>query len=240
MVTATETQTPIRCYELEHKVVEQLSYLRSLGPHEATRQIREAPPAEYLPEALVLLAREYLGRGQPDAGWGLLKLLAARVSRRVKKVTSRMLAGASDRAGFYDDLLGDLMVAWASMEAANEFWAVRFNLTFQRAVTSACKRERTRICASLDDRLPGDAGTVGERMAAQEPVSIVDTVVGKQALAALPENHRMAFVLSRLNQLTELEIAVALGVTDRTVRNYLRAAEEGLARWIAGDTRIPT
>ncbi len=77
-------------------------------------------------------------------------------------------------------------------------------------------------------------------MAAREPVSIVDTVVGKQALAALPENHRMAFVLSRLNQLTELEIAVALGVTDRTVRNYLRAAEEGLARWIAGDTRIPT
>jgi RNA polymerase sigma factor (sigma-70 family) len=240
MVTAIESQTPLRRYDIEQKVLEQVSYLESLGHREAMRRIRGAPNTEYQPEAVVLLARHYMHGAQRDVGWSLLAVLAQRMSHRVRRLTERMLPGVADRTGFCDDLVRDLMTSWSSMEPGHEFWAVRFYVAFDRKVTSLCKRERSRLGPSLDERYPGDADTVGDRLAASEAVSLIDSIAGKQALMMLSEKHRQAFVLRYRDQLSELEIADLLGVTDRTVRNYLRGAEIELTRWRAGNTRIPT
>lgn len=48
-----------------------------------------------------------------------------------------------------------------------------------------------------------------------------DATVTLAALRELPTRHRVAFLLSRLEGLSTVEIALRLGITDRAVRKYL-------------------
>src|SRR5262249_8203310 len=80
-------------------------------------------------------------------------------------------------------------------------------------------RGRARMPAHEDpdalDELPGAIEPVRTLMAAEE-IGLLDT-----ALSELPQRHRRAFELSRLEDMTHAQIAVSLGLSERMIRNYL-------------------
>ena len=70
-------------------------------------------------------------------------------------------------------------------------------------------------------------------MAAPDPLPAPERVEVREALRALPEQERRAFVLYHYEDWPQDEIAQTLGVTDRTVRNLLVRAQKRLEEWRA-------
>jgi DNA-directed RNA polymerase specialized sigma24 family protein len=56
----------------------------------------------------------------------------------------------------------------------------------------------------------------------------------RDLVTRLPREQQIAVVLRHWQQASEVEIAAALGVTTRTVRNYLRRAHMRLRAWYEG------
>lgn len=73
-----------------------------------------------------------------------------------------------------------------------------------------------------------DMVTKGDEYAAADLTDLRDLVT------RLPREQRIAVVLRHWQQASEMEIAETLGVTTRTVRNYLQRAHERLRKWYEG------
>ena len=69
------------------------------------------------------------------------------------------------------------------------------------------------------------------RQAAQ--LSAHERVEVREALRVLPEQERRAFVLYHYEDWSQEQIAEALQITDRTVRNLLMRAQKRLEAWRA-------
>ncbi len=63
---------------------------------------------------------------------------------------------------------------------------------------------------------------------------VADLTDLRDLVARLPREQQIAVVLRHWQQASEVEIAAALGVTTRTVRNYLRRAHMRLRAWYEG------
>jgi RNA polymerase sigma-70 factor (ECF subfamily) len=63
----------------------------------------------------------------------------------------------------------------------------------------------------------------------------VDSVLVREALAALPERQRVVMALHYLEGLSIAEIAATLSVSEGTVKTQLHRGREGLARCIGED-----
>lgn len=85
--------------------------------------------------------------------------------------------------------------------------------------------------ASYTHRALNIAAASGEFVAA-------DLTDLRELVTRLPREQRIAIVLRHWQQASELEIAKMLGVTTRTVRNYLRRAHERLREWYEGEEAL--
>lgn len=73
-----------------------------------------------------------------------------------------------------------------------------------------------------------------ETAAAGREFTTADLTDLRDLVARLPREQRIAIVLRHWEQASEVEIAETLGVTTRTVRNYLRRAHQRLREWYEG------
>lgn len=103
----------------------------------------------------------------------------------------------------------------------------------QAAVVADEVQDQYRSGASATE--PGDArlraldsASVGSEFAAADLTDL------RELVTRLPREQRIAVVLRHWQQASEVEIAETLGVTTRTVRNYLRRAHVRLREWYEG------
>ena len=238
-------------YVREKTVDVQILEICALGERGRQQRLIQAgergSPERLQEETLVYFLREYDRRGEPDIAWHIAEALAERVAGHVARKLARWRLTPEEADDCARDLFAALWEALFSHKAPAEFWEVRFWVCLDRRLWNLVeKRQMVR-----DNELrPGDASSedTGGDSAADEITAfgrLVDSGAGpetlaehKEALALLTENERLAVYLCRVEGLPEesedperITAAKILGVTGRSVRNYLRRAEAKLREW---------
>lgn len=227
-----------RDYYRERSVVTEIRMLQAAGEVGQKRRFAESrQPGVYdlSPEALVYFLREYYQRGDDRVAGDLMEALARRVIPSARKLLFHSHSLTTDqRDQIMEALFAELYQAWLSLEPEDEFWEVRFGVCLKMKLIAVVKKHRRPYQSEQSLTMPGADGeeydlseTVKDRQAptAEQRVMIAD------ALGHLEEPIRTAFYLYHREEWTEERIASHLAVTDRTVRNYLRRAEQRLAEW---------
>ncbi|CAG0981215.1 ECF RNA polymerase sigma factor SigW [Planctomycetaceae bacterium] len=122
--------------------------------------------------------------------------------------------------------------------------SAKFSTWLYTVVTNLClnyKRDRARDRLRLVGSDEDEQGNTLEQLAAIEPDEHADddaakrTQAVKEAIAELPENQRMALILSRYEEKSYEEVAEILGVTVAAVKSLTSRArttlKEKLQRW---------
>ncbi|BDI30346.1 hypothetical protein CCAX7_23970 [Capsulimonas corticalis] len=220
---------PLNLYLREASAQAELDSLRGLN---AVRAARRAGEERFTNETLVTLARVCASEGAEDAVWDLLEMLTERVAGRIAR--HLQVWGVTQREA-REDLCGEILTAMydciACREVSQEFWECRFWICFDRRARTILRDYR----ASGSEHAGLDAQPEALDIGA---LAVDDQVIARSALAALPEPLRTAFVLKHYagyaeesSNPEEYTIASTLGVSGRTVRNYLRRAQDLLAPW---------
>jgi DNA-directed RNA polymerase specialized sigma24 family protein len=144
------------------------------------------------------------------------------------------VTGRETREDLARDILLVVIEGVMSLAAEQEFWECRFWTCFDRRARTVLRDMRRGSAeVALDDRAETDP-----RLPAGAEISVEVRAVAAEALGSLPEPLRTAFILKHYagyqeesGDPDEQTIARALGVTGRSVRNYLRRAERILAEW---------
>lgn len=244
-------------YMREKGVDDQIRELFALGEKSRRQKLVQAGErgsAERLQEeTLVYFLREYDQCGQTEIAWRIAEGLTARVSGHVARKLARWRLTPEESDDCARDLFTALWEALFSHEAPAEFWEVRFWVCLDRRLWNLVEKRQ----AVRDNELrPGDASFEdAEGDSAADEVSAFGRLVDsgaspetlaehKEALALLTENERLAVYLCRVEGLPEesedpcrLTAAKILGVTGRSVRNYLRRAEAKLHEWSQAESQ---
>lgn len=222
-------------YRREDPVERQLQGFEGLSPSGLVALAESASVQEVSSETLVGLTRAFIRGGREDFASRVLRVLCRRVAGRTARhldiwgVTIR-----EAREDLTQDILRVLLECVVSVEPDQEFWECRFWTCFdRRARTLLRDAMRARAELSLDET--GESLSPALR---DTSVSVELKTETALALEALPEPVRTAFYLKHYggykeesSMPEELTIASILGVTGRTVRNYLRRAENILVDW---------
>lgn len=239
-------------YSREPEVEAQVRRLSSMGKRarreqlvpQSERRRREAAREE----TLVYFLREYARRGDTETAWEIADWLVQRVAGHVRRELARWRLTPDAADDCARDLFATLLAALFDDSPAGEFWEVRFWVCLDRRLWNlAEKRQQTldsewrRSDGSDED---GDEGTDPlSRLPDPRPGPAALTEY-KDALNLLTETERLALYLRHIEGWPEEtadpnlpSIAGALGVTGRSVRNYLRRAEAKLRAWQQADLK---
>jgi RNA polymerase sigma factor (sigma-70 family) len=191
------------------------------------------------PETLVHGIRRLRTAGEAAAADTVMSLLIERISGLVAAVAYSQAVLPEDRE---DIVQATFIQVWNEITDTRpqfEFWEVHFNHMVRLACADAAERlrqarrhERPFRTATNDD---GD--TWSEESTLADPEAIEGSALVAEALAQLDGPVRRAFYLKmqgfkeKSKDTSEPTISTILGVSDRSVRNYLRAAELTLQSW---------
>jgi len=205
-----------------------LSGARSNAP------MREWDDASTPLEALVAAARALAKAGFDAEAWGVVEILIRRVAPRTyRHLAVWGIAGGRDQEDVTRDIVHMTIECVLSTSPQSEFWECRFWTCFDRRVRS--------LLRDFSHRRLGD--TPWDDAAEQLPdvgagaVDWTDNIAARALLDRLPEPIRTAFYLKHYagykeeSAAPEPTIATMLGVSGRSVRNYLRKAEQLLSEW---------
>ena len=214
--------------------------------HDA-RRIRE--------ETLVYFVREYFRRGDEQAAGQLMEILIKRVSAHVDRKIGAWRLSSGEAEECAHDLFAQMMGFVLDLAPASEFWEVRFWLCLDRKLYNLLEiRQAVRDHEIRpSDRAEGgetadEDGTIGRLLGqmADDGASPEEAAERQELMALLTENERGAVYHCFVQGLPEesddpekLSAAKLLGVTGRSVRNYLSRAKDKIARWQAGDAAAP-
>ena len=201
-------------------------------------------PRFLLPECLVYLIRAAVREGRPEWVDELAPRLLARCERSLRRSIRGFDAVGEEEAR--EDTLGRLAVLLVEPGNGADFFEVRFDLALKRLRIDVCRQVRRRRAPlvaidGIGDEQSGEPGL--DRLADEIDIDALpghldaeQMLCLRQALSRLTELERKALVLHRLMGIpiaskkpglsTLVEI---LGVSERTVRNYLRRAESKIS-----------
>ncbi|MDE2127363.1 MAG: hypothetical protein KGJ62_12305 [Armatimonadetes bacterium] len=127
----------------------------------------------------------------------------------------------------------DAVVDQLLQSGPGSFLACRFSLVVTRAYLAASRRYTHENQMRTDDAMMGADGMVTmhtNEAADATALAAFDAVEDRErvraALAGLPQPHQEALLLTAMYGCTHAEAAERLGVTDRTIRTWCRAAAE--------------
>ena len=200
-------------------------------------------------ETLVYFIREYQRRGNAAAAWELLETLTDRIAGHVARKLARWRLPQHEQEDCMGDLTAAVCESVLSFAPSEEFWEVRFWVCMDRRLYALI--EKRQAVRDAEVRPSDDFGTEEESASGGEGVfaRLTDTganpevvALRKGAIAQLTEVERQAVYLKYVEGLPEESddpakqtIAKILGVTGRSVRNYLRKAERKLHEWTYGE-----
>lgn len=137
-----------------------------------------------------------------------------------------------------EEILSNCMAGWCSTEEQHAFWEVRFWVMLQRRIADAKRALR----AENNHRVnmvpyPNSEEDPIAQLPDHSALDPETQALISNALEMLPDNERKAFLWVRVQRMPESDAAGFLGVTDRTVRNYIVRAEQKLEAWRRSDRR---
>ena len=236
-------------YHREPEAEAQIHALSILSEKSRARQLSGSQETDWTDarrpreETLVYFLREYAGRGDREMAWQIAEALTDRVAGHVQRKLARWRLTAEDAEDCARDLFAALCTAVFDRGEAGEFWEVRFWVCLDRRLWNLVEKRQAVIDSEWS---PGDQDRGAEEEAADQIFTrLIDKGAGpealaeyKEALTVLNENERTALYLVYIEGLPEesedperLSAAKVLGVTGRSVRNYLRRAKEKISVW---------
>jgi DNA-directed RNA polymerase specialized sigma24 family protein len=235
-------------YVREKDVEAQLRHLATLNERERRRAFFAEGEERLREEALVYVLRERATAGDDETAWQIAQLLVDRISGHVARQLSKWRLPPDDADDCTRDLFATLFEALFDGGPGGEFWEVRFWVCLDRRLWNLIEKRQTTLDAELREvEAPGgDGGERSNESGLESLLSRVkDTSVGPEerailsaALEHLTENERLAIYLTKIEGLPEesddpdrVTAATILGVTGRSVRNYLKRAEEKVQKW---------
>lgn len=196
-------------------------------------------------ETLVYFAREYDSRGDGETAWKIAETLIGRAAAHVQRKMGRWRLSPEEAEDCARDLFTALCESLFDRGPAAEFWEVRFWVCLDRRLWNLIEKRQ----AVIDNEIsPADQSDASEsesadtdrlfaRIADRNPGPETQAMMA-EALSLLADNERTALFLCYVEGLPEesddperLSAAKVLGVTGRSVRNYLRRAKDKLAQW---------
>jgi len=197
---------------------------------------------QYVPEeVLVFLLREALSAGNGEAADEICRILFERVQGRIEKYARKVAPAYSEEAG--GDMLNDLFMLICNLNSDKcDFAQVRFWKFLKRVCYGSCKkywkRQENDLRTVFFDQTDPDSEKPFEIKAEEKNYSAVELGDLQKGLNVLPEPIRTAFVLRFCEgwQVESIDpdeptISRHFGKTERTIRNWLRKAEELLDVW---------
>lgn len=198
-------------------------------------------------ETLVYFLREYARRGDEETAWRIAEALIDRIAGHVQRKLARWRLPADQAEDCMQDLTAALCEAVFDCGPQAEFWEVRFWVCLDRRLWSLVEKRQATIDAEIrpgdereDDDGPSGGDGIFARLADESPGPEA-MAERREALALLTENERLSVYLRFIEGLPEESedperesVARILGVTGRSVRNYLRRAEAKLMAWNEG------
>jgi len=166
--------------------------------------------------------------------------LVERASPLVSRIAGSQVVPADDRDDLAQTALIQMWQEVYNTAPQHEFWEVHFSHMLRMACADAAERLRRQRAHERPFKRgtteAGDAWSEEDNLA--DPLAVEPALLVPEALAQLDGNVRRAVYLKTLGYKErskdsgEPTISSLLGVSDRTVRNYLRAAEETLRPWL--------
>lgn len=234
-------------YEREPVVTRQIAHFCDLPDRERSRALltpaATGDPHRPKEETLVYFVREYDRHGQKQVAWDLLESLVSRLSGHIGRELAKWRLPQSEQEECAEALIAQLYERVFSHDPSEEFWEVRFWVCLDRrlhALAEKLQRVRDREIRPADDigseSDKNACGAEGVFAGLADPTASPETLVlRKELLARLSGLERDAVFLKYIEKMPEesgdadrVTIATVLGVTGRTVRNYLRRAEKKL------------
>jgi RNA polymerase sigma factor (sigma-70 family) len=232
-------------YQREKKVEAEIVDLLAL-PLRMRRMRVFAGGAERLQEETLVWALRACWQSDSDedkeTAWEIAACLVERISGHINRKLARWRLSASDAEDCTRDLFAELFEVLFDTTEKAEFWEVRFWVCLDRRLWNLIEKRQ-----AIADREESEADeTLGETEGLEARLlRIADTNLGpeaqaeyKAALTVLNDTERQAVYLKYIEGLpeesedpTRLTVAKILGVTGRSVRNYLRRAEKKLMEW---------
>lgn len=240
-MTATDKDTlrPLnRDYFRERAVIAEIRSLQAAGEIAQRRKFEESKRQgayDISPEALVYFLREYYHRGDDRVAGDIMEALARRVIPSARKILFHSHGLTTDQKDqIIEALFAELYQAWLSLGPEDEFWEVRFSVCLKMKLIAVVKKNRRPFQAEHGITMTGSDGEeydLTENIVDRRAPSAEQRALIADALGFLEEPIRTAFYLYHREEWTEERIASHMSVTDRTIRNYLRRAEQKLAEW---------
>jgi RNA polymerase sigma factor (sigma-70 family) len=226
-----------RGYTREKAVESDIRRMQALPPGEFWKSAEvadyRAPESARL-ESLVYWVRQFESEGRIDDAWRVMELLMRRIAVTVGRYLAQVYGLSADqREELRDELATLLYTEWLSLDPAHEFWEARFAVCLKRKLIDVVSRHR-RVTSNevvLTATNEDDHTNVLETIPDEASMSPETAALLMSALDSLDEPQRTAFYLRYHEQWQEEAIAQHLGVTSRSIRNYLRRAEQSLAEW---------
>ncbi len=234
-------QTLRRSADVEAQIVA----ASALAPADLLERARlgSGEPGYLKEEALVFFIRALHRAGDANSVNGLAEVLIRRCARQIAREANTLGAVATDA---YGAVVQGLFQTILDPESdRGDFFQCRFWLALKRLIISTLRPYFASV--RWEDRHlaepPGDPDNEDEPLDISEWVP--DTGVTPEgwalledALSGMPAPARAAFILHRAyglpiesNDPTELTVSTYFGKTSRTIRNWLRGAEEHLRTW---------
>jgi DNA-directed RNA polymerase specialized sigma24 family protein len=232
----------------DYETLRAMPFKRSLEQikHEAIQS-----PGRTREELLVTFCRWLSDTGKTDEAWDVAAVLTTRVKGRIARTLSiwRLSFPPALAEELIEEIIVDFYNSIFDKSASGQFWEVRFWVAFDRNLLDIVRRRRKQLDHvpafnqednGFDDEPPSHSGhpdilSLGKGMGDPETATLV-----AEALVGLPEAVRTAYVLKHYAGFAEEAqgegptIASTLGVSGRTVRNYLARAEAHLVNWREG------
>lgn len=229
-------------YQPDEGVLARIESLSSLPPKRQLATLLSGDSTAAPEEVLVHFLRSFHVAGDHAASAKIAHVITERISGKLVRLARVWRLGFPPDLmdDVVDEVLNDLYEQLFSTSSTAQFWEVRFWICFnRRAITIMRKRrgELDQIAADeSDDEDEEDAAieTAPTLVRLDDPVT---RALLSDALAHLSQPYRTAFVLKHWAGYPEEvadgsdSIASLMGVTGRSVRNYLKHAARELDTW---------
>ena len=209
-------------------VTAQLTELSRLSRGAVLRRAMETAPERWVErEALVALTRGFLRAGDKASADTVLEILFRRVSKGISgKISGWAGLTPEDRIDASRQMLVQIYEQVCELGPSAEFWECNFTWCLQKRLVTLWRRltERTpSIASSVILHSDGEEWDRFEQIA--DPVNGFSEIEVQGVVESLTGGGKRAeAIFLRMSRYPEDEIALRLGVTSRTLRNWLADA----------------
>ena len=214
---AAEVSSAVGAYTREARAASDLAELRRMRPAHVLASLDGRSP-----EALVAVMREWVRSGDSENAWKLCERLIVGIEPWVKgRMGGLRWITSTEREDILASFAVRLYEEWMTCDGRHSFWEVRFWRCLKLRFIDVLRMRRQREI-STDPTQQGALETVAAA------ISPEDWALAMLSLDRLPAPTRKAFVMKYYEGYTEDQIAAFMGVTARTIRNWIRQGHEAM------------